>query len=344
MINVLVVDDSPAVCMALRQLIDSEPGMRVIGTANDGIEAKRLAYSLSPDVITLDIDLPGINGLVLLDRLMKERATPVIIISGQLTNSFGFRQQALKLGAKCVLDKADLDFSRPKQTGTLLAQSILQAKQAGLTQPTQHRPAVFSTKRELVAIGASTGGTEAVRRIVCDLPEVFPPVIVTVHMPAGFTTSFAQRLDTIAKIKVKEAAQGETLDQGCVYIAPGNFHLKLKKQQTKFVCHIDGSEKVSGHRPSVDAMFQSVAEEVGRGAIGALLTGMGKDGAKGLLQMKQNGAYTIVQDEQSSVVYGMPREGAMLNAHCDQIALDAVAGRLISETGTAVNQAPVSRF
>jgi two-component system chemotaxis response regulator CheB len=307
--------------------------------------------ALNPDVLTLDVEMPKMDGLEFLDRLMRLRPMPVIMISAMTERGSEVTLKALELGA--------VDFvAKPRAENITLLQNyaeeirdkIRAANGARLKSPAL-RPAAgspiapvvaaptpaassFSSRllnEKVIAIGASTGGTEAIKDVLTALPAGMPPIVMVQHMPETFTPSFARRLDTLSQLTVIEAQGGERLQPGTAYLAPGHSHMTIRKSGTGYVTELNQGEPVNRHRPAVDVLFDSVAEQVKGNALGMILTGMGKDGAQGLLRMRQAGAYTIGQDQASCVVYGMPREAALVGAVEDVVSLDAVANRLLAK-------------
>jgi two-component system chemotaxis response regulator CheB len=338
-IGVLVVDDSALIRSLLSEIINQQTDMHVVGVAKDAYVAKEMVNSLSPDVITLDIEMPKVNGLTFLDKLMKARPTPVLMISTLTEQGAEATLRALELGAIDYIAKPKLGVSE----GISVYQQEIVDKIRLVFQAKVFKSRVNSiarknnqfdgfSKQKIIAIGASTGGCEAIKIIIESLPINSPPVVITQHMPAGFTASFAQRLNNVCKVAVKEAQDGEVLVQGTVYIAPGNKHLLIVAKNEEYRVKLDEGEPVSGHKPSVDVMFSSLAQAAGKQVAATILTGMGKDGAKGLLALRQSGAYTVAQSESSCVIYGMPKEAVKISAAIEQTDLDLIAQRLLERT------------
>ncbi len=345
MIRVLVVDDSALARAALSRIIEQGGDMTVVGTAADANSAEAQIERLKPDVLTLDIEMPHTSGLEFLEcMLMKKQPVPTIVISSYAERNSETTFRALELGA--------IDFvTKPggKQGGSLLSQTeeirdkIRAAWHAGQNQSARARygattaggttgslGAVDSaTQRDrLVLIGASTGGTEAIKEVLTALPAAMPGILIVQHMPEMFTGSFARRLDTLCKITVKEAVDGERVQVGHAYIAPGHSHLLVRRSGGAWYCELSRSEPVNRHRPSVDVLFDSAAKNVGAAGIGVMLTGMGKDGAQGMLAMHKAGAWNIGQDQSSCVVYGMPREAALVGALDEAAPLREIPQRI----------------
>jgi two-component system chemotaxis response regulator CheB len=336
-IKVLIVDDSAMVRKVLTQELSKDPEIEVIGTAPDPYIGRDKIVQLEPDVLLLDIEMPRMDGLTFLQKLMKHHPMPVIIVSylGQKESEVAIK--ALDLGASEVLAKPGSSYSYTvREMSEQLIDKVKAVSQIkkfkspasdptpsikGEASPQQTGPslsatnqALLKTSQKVIAIGASTGGTEAIKEILSRLPVDFPPVVIVQHMPQYFTQAFAHRLDQICAIHVKEAEDRELLAPGKALIAPGNKHLTLNRSGANYYVEVKDGPQVFHQRPSVELLFKSVAKYAGANAIGVILTGMGCDGASGLLEMKDAGAYTIAQDEASSVVYGMPREAALLGA------------------------------
>jgi len=335
-IRVLIVDDSAIVRKMLTEALASEPDMEVVGTAPDPFVARDKIVSLRPDVITLDIEMPRMDGLTFLKKIMKFHPLPVIIISSLGQASSQAALESLQCGAVEVLAKpggpysvGELKHDLPHKVRAA-AQSRIAKPKAPLAAPAPLAPLAPAAASDstVIAIGASTGGTEALREVLSGLPANMPGILVVQHIPPGFSLAFANRLDNLYRLHVKEAADGDRLTAGLVLIAPGNFHMTLRKTRGQYNVGVQDGPRVCYQRPSVDVLFDSVAQAAGGDAIGAILTGMGSDGAQGLLKMKRAGARTLAQDEASCVVFGMPREAIRVGA-VDRIApLDRVAEEL----------------
>jgi two-component system, chemotaxis family, protein-glutamate methylesterase/glutaminase len=341
--RVLIVDDSAIVRKLLAEALSAESDLEVVGTAPDPYVAREKILSLHPDVLTLDIEMPRMDGLTFLKKLMKFHPLPVVVISSLAQASSRAAIEALQSGAVEVLAKpggpysvgemaqdlphkiraaAHARITRPDPTSA--------ASQAKLAGPPAANPlASFRPNpAALIAIGASTGGTEAIREVLIRMPENSPGIVIVQHIPAVFSAAFANRLNDLCRIQVREAADGDRVMPGLALIAPGNFHMTLQKRGGYSVA-VHGGERVCYQRPSVDVLFDSVATAAGADAIGAILTGMGADGAKGMLKMKRAGARTIAQDEASCVVFGMPREAIQLGAVDHVLPISRIAGQLM---------------
>ncbi|MGN6580023.1 MAG: protein-glutamate methylesterase/protein-glutamine glutaminase [Bordetella sp.] len=340
-IKVLCVDDSALVRGLMTEIINSHPDMEVVATAPDPLVARDLIKQHNPDVLTLDVEMPRMDGLDFLERLMRLRPMPVIMVSSLTERGGEITLRALELGAIDFVTKPKLGIRDGlMEYSETIAEKIRVAFRSKLRPPSAARaPATVSAPRlrgplasseKLVIIGASTGGTEAIKDVLVPMPPDSPAILITQHMPAGFTKSFAQRLDGMCSVTVREGVHGERVLPGHVYLAPGGeTHMKLGRSGANYVIELLASEPVNRHRPSVDVLFNSAAEAAGRNAIGVILTGMGKDGAAGLLAMHKAGAYTIAQDEASCVVFGMPREAIALGGASEVIALSRISDRLL---------------
>ncbi len=317
-IKVLVVDDSAVVRKVFSEQLSKQKGIIVIGTAPDPYVARDKIVKLKPDVITLDIEMPRMDGITFLKKLMKYYPLPVIIVSSLSTKGSKIALEALSIGALEVISKPNASYSVGDMS-LQLAEKIRAVYGARMmaspAQNTQKKPlasmgsmALAATTNKIIAIGASTGGTEAIKNVLTRLPHNTPGIVVVQHMPAQFTTSFAQRLDELCQMRVKEAQTGDTVINGQVLIAPGNYHMLFKRSGARYYVEVKTGPLVHYQRPAVDVLFKSVARFAGANALGIILTGMGKDGAAGMLDMKKAGAVTIAQDERSCVVFGMPKE------------------------------------
>jgi len=339
-INVLVVDDSALIRDVLSKALNADADIKVVGTAEDPIDAREKIKTLNPDVLTLDIEMPNMNGLAFLDKLMRLRPMPVVMVSTLTKRGAEETLLALELGAVDFVAKpgnsvvAGIEAFGAEVRAKVKAAAASSARSRGMTQhaPTPAIPlkTAAAAPGTLIAIGASTGGVEAIRAVLSGIPADAPPIVITQHMPAGFTTRFAQRLDEQIALKVVEAADRMPVAQGHVYIAKGDYHLRVTKSGGGIVCRLAQDDEVSGHRPSVDALFESVAKTVGNMAVGAILTGMGRDGARGLKMMRDAGAYTVGQSPSSALVYGMPRVAHEEGAVVEQAPLEAIAGKLVN--------------
>ena len=341
--RVVVVDDSALVRGVLTDLINRTADLQVIGTAADPFEARERIRELDPDVITLDVEMPRMDGLAFLERLMRLRPTPVVMVSTLTERGAETTLRALELGAvdfvaKPVLNvRAGLDELAREITGKLRAAAHarvarrLGAPAVPLPPAAKAQPGPRVASEHLIAVGASTGGTEAIREILTALPATLPGIVITQHMPPGFTASFAARLDSLCRLRVKEAVDGELVLQGHAYIAPGGRHLAVERSGTGgYRTRVSDGEPVNRHIPSVDVLFRSVARWAGARATGLMLSGMGADGAAAMREMRERGAYNLVQDEASCVVFGMPREAIAAGAADEVLPLQTIAQRLVS--------------
>ncbi len=342
-IRVLCVDDSALVRGLMTEIINSQADMEVVASAPDPLIARELIKQHNPDVLTLDVEMPRMDGLDFLERLMRLRPMPVVMVSSLTERNSEVTLRALELGAVDFVTKPKLGLRDGLlEYSELIADKI---RAAATSKPRQAVPNsaprarrlthLFSTTEKLVLIGASTGGTEAIRQVLEPLPANSPAIMITQHMPAGFTRSFVQRLDNLCAMEVHEAEDGQRVLPGHVYLAPGGVaHMKLAKSGANYVVKLEYSEPVNRHRPSVDVLFHSAAQVAGKNAVGVILTGMGKDGAQGMLAMKQAGAITFAQDEASCVVFGMPREALHIGAADHAVPLSEISERILSSAGS----------
>ena len=338
-VRTIVVDDSPSMQKLIAAVLGSDPEIKVVGTAANPEEARKMIKALDPDVITLDIEMPGMNGLDFLERLMRLRPMPVVMISSWTRKGADATIAALEIGAFSCLPKPRMDDEEALQAmcenvkAAAAAKAIIKQKH-GAPAVSHEAPAPRSgggMKKpglDVIAIGASTGGVEALTEVLTGFPADCPPTLVTQHMPEHFTRSFAERLDRLCKPTVVEAADGMQIRSGHVYIAPGAVGHLTVAGRTERICRITPGELRSGHRPSVDVMFESVANAYGRKCAAALLTGMGSDGAEGLLALKNAGAHTVAQDRATSLVYGMPAAAARIGAAKEILPLNEIADAL----------------
>jgi len=335
MIKVLVVDDSAVVRKMFVEALSGEKDIEVVGTAPDPYVARDKIVHLKPDVITLDIEMPRMDGLTFLRKLMRHLPIPVVIVSSLTPKGSATALEALELGAVEVLSKPGSAYSLGEMS-LQLGDKIRAAARAGVRKasPTPAaapkplgRPmsALTETTNKIMAIGASTGGTEALKVVLSRFPMNAPGTLVVQHMPANFTTAFAARLNELCQIKVKEAVDGDSVVQGVCLIAPGNYHMVLRRSGARYYVNVLTGPMVHHQRPAVDVLFESVAQVAGANAVGVILTGMGADGAKGLLSMKQSGAKTVAQNEESCVVFGMPKEAIKMGGVDKVVPLSAVA-------------------
>ena len=354
-VRVLIVDDSALIRQLLTTLLSSDPGIEVVGTADDPYAARERIKALNPDVITLDVEMPHMDGITFLRKIMTLRPMPVIMVSTLTQAGADVTLEALEIGAVDFISKpsADAAHAMPALASELQAKIKAAARTRMSARAAMTAPAVRKVARsvrhtgKIVAIGASTGGVEALKTVLMDLPSDCPPIVITQHMPPRFTAAFAQRLDRECPMAVSEAVDGDVIEPGHVYIAPGSHHLQVVKSGAGYRCALDDGPPVTGHRPSVDVLFRSVARVVGRSAIGVILTGMGKDGADGLLELRKAGGLTIGQDEASSLIYGMPqvafdRGAVMRQCSLNQVAdaiLDACEGKMGTQASHRMAQA-----
>lgn len=344
-IRVLVVDDSAVVRQSLSEIISSDYELEVMGTASDPYVAAKKIRNEVPDVITLDIEMPKMDGLTFLRKIMSQHPIPVVIISSLTEKGTATAIKALEYGAVEIITKPQMyskDFiyeSKIQICHAIKAAAQAKVKRKIATQSIQVQPkytadavisrgqthSMIKTTELVVAVGASTGGTEALTEFLTVLPPDSPGIVIVQHMPEKFTTSFAERLNDLCRITVKEAVNGDSVIRGRALIAPGNYHTLLKRSGARYYVEVKQGQLVNRHRPSVDVLFRSTAKYAGANAIGIIMTGMGDDGAKGLLEMKEEGAQTIAQDEKSCVVFGMPKEAIKLGAADKVLPLDQIA-------------------
>lgn len=333
-VKVLVIDDSLVFREAVARGISGDRGIEVVGTASNPFEARDKIIELEPDVLTLDIEMPKMNGIEFLKRLMPQYPMPVVVVSALSNNVF----EALNAGAVDFVAKPNR--SDLGSLDVFINELIVKIKIASMASVGVHKNQniksqksksnTINSKNIIIAIGASTGGTEAIVDIIHSLPKETPGIVIVQHMPPVFTRMYSERLNACCKMEVKEAENGDVVIPGRVLIAPGNFHMRVNKKENSYVVECFKGEKVNGHRPSVDVLFNSIADKVGASAIGIILTGMGYDGAKGLLRMKQKGAITIGQDQKSCVVYGMPKVAYDIGAVSEQIPLKNIPQKIYS--------------
>lgn len=346
-IKVLIVDDSASVRQVLSELIGAEPDLMVIGTAADPFFAAQKIQEAVPDVIICDIEMPRMDGITFVQKIMSQRPIPVIICSSLATAGSVAFMRAIEAGAIDVVTKPQvgtkqfLEESRVRITDAIRAAAQMRPNRRHLQLPPQPKlsadvlippplaNALVRTTERIVAVGASTGGTEALRILLQSLPADAPGMVVVQHMPAGFTTSFAKRLDELCRVSVREARNRDRVLRGQVLIAPGDKHMVLHRSGAQYVVEVRDGPLVSRHRPSVDIIFRSTAKAAGANALGIIMTGMGDDGAKGLLEMREAGASTIAQDEDTCVVFGMPKEAIKLGGAKSILPLDKIAAEVI---------------
>jgi two-component system chemotaxis response regulator CheB len=333
-ITVLVVDDSALIREVLTRTLGRDGDIKVVGTAEDPLDAREKIKTLNPDVVTLDIEMPNMNGLAFLDRLMRLHPIPVVMVSTLTTRGASETLLALELGAVDFVAKPSTDLAGGLEAfGASLREKVRIAAVSqvrGIAAPIAERKlrSAAAPPGAVIALGASTGGVEAIRVVLSAMPVDCPPIVIAQHMPAGFTGRFAARLDELSDIGVAEAEDRMSLEVGRAYVARGDWHLRVERSSGQLKCRLTQDETVSGHRPSVDVLFGSVARMVGPLAVGALLTGMGRDGASGLRQMREAGAHTIGQSPASALVYGMPRVAFEEGAVVEQAPVEAIAAKL----------------
>ncbi len=340
-IKVLVVDDSALIRGVLTEIINDQVDMEVVGAAPDPIVAREMIKALNPDVLTLDVEMPKMDGLDFLEKLMRLRPMPVVMVSSLTERGSEITMRALELGAIDFVTKPKIsikngmmeyaeiisDKIRAAARARILPRTHSSATPTSMALPTLSNPLLSSEK--LIVIGASTGGTEAIKEFLMQMPSDCPGIMITQHMPEGFTKSFASRLDTLCKISVKEAEGGERVLPGHAYIAPGHSHLLLVRSGANYMTQLEQSAPVNHHRPSVDVLFASAAKAAGKNAVAVILTGMGKDGAQQMLAMKQAGAHTFAQNEASCVVFGMPKEAIAIGAVDDVEHIKDLPGKVL---------------
>ncbi len=339
MIRVLVVDDSALIRQLLTKILSSDPEIEVVGTAMDPYAAREKIKKLDPDVITLDVEMPKMDGLTFLRNLMKLRPMPVVMVSTLTESGAGVTLEALELGAVDYVAKPKFDVQAEMENYAEMiigkvkaaAKSNVRGRALDLRPPapTVKRTEHFKTTDMIIAIGASTGGTEAIKNVLCQLPQNTPGIVISQHIPEAFSEPFANRVNQNSALEVCQATDGQQILPGHAYIAPGNRHLKVVRDGARFVCRLDDGPPVNRHIPSVEVMFNSVAENAGSNAMGILLTGMGDDGSDALGNMRAAGAPTIAQDQESSVVWGMPGE-AVKRGNADLVLpLDHIAEKIL---------------
>ncbi len=339
--KVLIIDDSALIRSVLSEIVGSQPDMEVVGVAPDPLIAREMIRERNPDVLTLDVEMPKMDGLDFLERLMRLRPMPVVMVSSLTERGSETTLRALELGAVDFVAKPKMAIqSGMREYTELIADKIRTAAKARVQARARSAPMPsalpalrdpLSSSEKLIIVGASTGGTEAIRTFLQQMPSDCPGILIVQHMPEGFTRSFAQRLDSLCRISVKEACDGDRVLPGHAYLAPGHSHLLLAKSGANYICRLDQGAPVNRHRPSVDVLFASAAAHAGRNALGVILTGMGKDGAAGMLKMREAGATNFAQDEASCVVYGMPREAVAIGAVHDSAPLGQLAGRVLGQ-------------
>jgi two-component system chemotaxis response regulator CheB len=336
-IKVLIVDDSAIVRKIFSEELSRYPDIEIVGTAPDPYVARDKIVALKPDVITLDIEMPRMDGITFLRKIMKHYPLPVIIVSSLTPKGGKLTLEALDIGAVEVIAKPGAAYTVGDMSAQL-AEKIRAASRARLVKQDSGREnggapepirALAQTTNKVIAIGASTGGTEALKTVLTKMPVNAPAIVIVQHMPASFTTAFAERLNSLCPMTVKEAKHNDSVTQGTVLIAPGNFHMLLRRSGARYYVEVKEGPMVHHQRPAVDVLFRSTARYAGANSIGVILTGMGADGAVGMLEMKKSGARTIAQDENSCVVFGMPKEAIKLGGADKVLPLDQIAGELV---------------
>jgi two-component system, chemotaxis family, protein-glutamate methylesterase/glutaminase len=357
-VRVLIVDDSALVRKVLTTMLESDPGIEVVGTAADPLIARDKIKLLNPDVLTLDVEMPRMDGLTFLDNLMRLRPMPVVMVSTLTERGADVTLRALELGAVDFFTKPPADLAntfmdhapeicakvrlaagaKPRERASVSKLDVAPRLSADAVLPLAQTAGTRGGTR-IIAIGASTGGTEAIRVVLEAMPPTAPPIVITQHIPAAFSGPFAARMDSCSAMRVMEARDGQPIQAGHAYIAPGSQHLLVMWDGAKHVCRLHDGPPVNRHKPAVDVLFRSMVASVGAAAIGVLLTGMGDDGARGLGELKEIGAPTLVQDEASSVVWGMPGAAWKAGAANEMLPLDAIAARLLALAHTPVSVA-----
>jgi len=360
-IRVVVVDDSALVRCLLGEIINHQPDMECVGAASDPFAARELIRAVNPDVITLDVEMPRMDGIDFLSKLMRLRPTPVVMVSTLTERGADVTLRALELGAidfvakpkigvadglnllaQDITDKIRIASKAQlrRLSASAVAEAVSEAGGAARPAPVAHLGRLSTEK--IIFIGASTGGTEATKEVLLNLPPDCPAVVITQHMPPGFTKSYAARLDGLCRIRVAEARDGDRVLPGHAYIAPGGFHLSIERSGANYIARVQDGEPVNRHKPSVEVLFKSAARVVGPNAFAMMLTGMGADGAKAMKEMRDAGSYNYVQDEASCVVFGMPREAIAAGAAHEVLPLTQIAPRLIerlrSTAGMSLNR------
>lgn len=350
-ISVIVIDDSALVRKLLTEILNSDPELEVVATAGDPYQARDKIKQFNPDVLTLDVEMPKMDGVTFLRNLMRLRPMPVVMVSTLTEKGAQITLEAMALGAFDFVEKPKLDLSQTLssyseeiiskikaaagvQPQQLTTKAMLEVEErltadAVIAKSTKNIP--LKTTEKIVAIGASTGGTEAIKTVLCALPANAPGIVITQHIPASFSAPFAERVNKMSALNVRQATDGEQILPGHAYIAPGDKHLLVERSGARYYCRLNDGPAVSRHKPSVDVLFRSIAQNVGANAIGVMLTGMGDDGARGMLEMRENGASNMVQDEKSSVVWGMPGAAYKLGAAELMLPLDKIAQEIMKQ-------------
>jgi len=341
-LRVLIVDDSALVRRLLTEMLSSDPGITVLGAAHDAYDAREKIKALNPDVLTLDVEMPRMDGVTFLRNLMRLRPMPVIMVSSLTEKGAEVTLDALSIGAVDYLAKPKIDLAATladyKEELISKVKAAASARLRATTTSSASADAILAkrdpqrqlrTTERIIAIGASTGGTEAIKEVLMRLPPDTPGIVITQHIPKLFSGAFARRMDACCQVSVCEAEDGQQILRGHAYVAPGDKHLLLVRDGARYVCRLDEGPPVNRHKPSVDVLFRSVAQQAGRNAIGVILTGMGKDGALGLKEMRDAGAPTVAQDEATSIVWGMPGEAVAVGGAADVLPLGEIWSRVL---------------
>ena len=342
-IKVLIVDDSALVRRILTEMLSSDASITVLGAAHDAYDAREKIKALNPDVLTLDVEMPRMDGLTFLRNLMRLRPMPVIMVSSLTEKGAEVTLDALSIGAVDYLPKPKIDLAatladykeeliakvKAAASARLRATTTTGSASADAILAKRDPQRQLRTTERIIAIGASTGGTEAIKDVLIRLPPDTPGIVITQHIPKLFSGAFARRMDACCQVSVCEAEDGQQILRGHAYVAPGDMHLLLVRDGARYVCRLDDGPPVNRHKPSVDVLFRSVAQQAGRNAIGVILTGMGKDGALGLKEMRDAGARTVAQDEATSIVWGMPGEAVAVGAAADVLPLGDIWSRVL---------------
>ena len=341
-IKVLIVDDSALVRRMLTEMLSSDPSITVLGAAHDAYDAREKIKALNPDVLTLDVEMPRMDGVTFLRNLMRLRPMPVIMVSSLTEKGAEVTLDALSIGAVDYLPKPKIDLAATladyKEELIAKVKAAASARLRATTTTSASADAVLAkrdpqrqlrTTERIIAIGASTGGTEAIKEVLIRLPPDTPGIVITQHIPKLFSGAFARRMDACCQVSVCEAEDGQQILRGHAYVAPGDMHLLLVRDGARYVCRLDDGPPVNRHKPSVDVLFRSVAQQAGRNAIGVILTGMGRDGALGLKEMRDAGGRTVAQDEATSIVWGMPGEAVAVGGAADVLPLGDIWTRVL---------------
>lgn len=358
-VKVLIVDDAALMRKLLSEILSSSPKIEVVGTAADPFIAREKIKQLNPDVITLDVEMPKMDGITFLRNLMRLRPTPVVMISTLTEDGADITFQALESGAIDYIPKPKADFEHSlNDYAEQIIEKVIVASKVNVQRLEKRIHSIekmkiapklsvdeilksdskpfLNTTDKFIAIGASTGGTEAVKEVLMGLPSDVPGIVITQHIPASFSKSFARRLDEYSNLTVREVKGGEQILPGHAYLAPGDKHLIIKRTGAKYICQLNDGPEINRHKPSVDVLFRSVAQSAGPNAMGIMLTGMGNDGARGMLEMKEAGAFNVAQDEKTSVVWGMPGAAVKMDAVEKVLPLDHVAREIMKYARTSI--------